>query len=78
MPADRKKWSAFLKHGNKRVDPRLPQHPLRGSTEFLTGVTDGYLLVDADNNGSFGSAGDYAIVLDHLNSTTLFGPADVI
>jgi hypothetical protein len=35
-------------------------------------------MVDADNSGTFGGAGDYAIVLDHLNSTILFGPADVI
>ena len=45
---------------------------------FVAGVTDGYLLVDANSNHAFGSAQDYAIVLDHLNSTTLFGPADVI
>jgi hypothetical protein len=50
----------------------------QGNVVFVAGATDGYLLVDADNNGSFGSAGDYAIVLDHLNSTTLFGPSDVI
>jgi len=31
-------------------------------------------LVDADNNGSFGSAGDFAVVSDDLNRTTLFGP----
>jgi Ca2+-binding RTX toxin-like protein len=47
------------------------------NTVFVAGVTDGYLLVDANSNNAFGS-GDYAIVLDHLNSTTLFGPADVI
>jgi hypothetical protein len=45
---------------------------------FVAGVTDGYLLVDADNSHTFGSPNDYAIVLDHLNSTTLFGPQDVI
>jgi len=50
----------------------------QGNVVFVAGATDGYLLVDADNNGSFGSAGDQAVVLDHLNSTTLFGPADVI
>jgi serralysin len=50
----------------------------QGNVVSIAGTTDGYLLVDADNSGSFGSAGDYAIVLDHLNSTSLFGPADVI
>jgi hypothetical protein len=50
----------------------------QGNVVFIAGVTDGYLLVDANNNGSFGSPGDYAIVLNHLNSTTLFGPQDVI
>ena len=47
---------------------------------FVAGVTDGYLLVDADNNHMFGGPGsnDYAIVLDGLNSITLFGPQDVI
>jgi Ca2+-binding RTX toxin-like protein len=45
---------------------------------FVAGVSDGYLLVDANSSGSFGSPADYAIVLDHLNSTTLFGPGDVI
>ena len=45
---------------------------------FVAGVTDGYLLVDANSNGIFNAAGgDFAVVLDHLNSTTLFGPADV-
>jgi V8-like Glu-specific endopeptidase len=50
----------------------------QGNVVFIAGATDGYLLVDANNTGSFGSLGDYAIVLDHLNSTTLFGPADLI
>src|SRR5262249_45687887 len=50
----------------------------QGNVVFVAGSTDGYLLVDTDNNGSFGSAGDFAIVLDHFNSTTLFGPADFI
>ena len=47
---------------------------------FVAGVSDGYLLVDADNNHTFGGPGsnDYAIVLDGLNNTTLFGPQDVI
>ena len=44
----------------------------------MAGTTDGYLLVDADNSGGFGNAGDYAIVLDHLNSTSLFGNNDII
>jgi hypothetical protein len=50
----------------------------QGNVVFIAGATDGFLFVDHDNSGLFGSAGDYAIVLDHLNSTTLFGPADVI
>ena len=44
-------------------------------------MSDGYLLVDANNTGVFVPGPpnvDYAIVLDHLNSTTLFGPQDVI
>jgi Ca2+-binding RTX toxin-like protein len=45
-----------------------------GNVVFVAGVTDGYLLVDANNSGDV----DYGIVLDHLNSTTLFGPQDVI
>jgi hypothetical protein len=51
----------------------------RGNVIFIAGTTDGYLFVDQDNSGFFGnpSSGDFAIVLDHLNSTTLFGPQDV-
>ena len=46
---------------------------------FVAGATDGYLLVDVNNDGAFDpGTNDYAIVLDGLNSTTLFGPADVI
>ena len=43
---------------------------------FVAGVNDGYLLVDANNNGAFGG-GDYAIVLDGLNNLSFFGPQDV-
>jgi Ca2+-binding RTX toxin-like protein len=43
---------------------------------FVAGVNDGYLLVDANNNGAFGG-GDYAIVLDNLNNLSFFGPQDV-
>ena len=51
----------------------------QGNVVFVAGATDGYLLVDANNNGHLDSgASDFAIVLDHLNSTTLFGAADVI
>jgi hypothetical protein len=50
----------------------------QGNVVFVAGVTDGYLLVDADNSGTFGGPNDFAIVLDHLNNTTLFGPGDVI
>ena len=49
----------------------------QGNVVFIAGATDGYLLVDANNNGSFGT-GDYAIVLDHLNNINLFGTADPI
>src|SRR5262245_46933793 len=48
----------------------------QGNVAFIAGATDGYLLVDANNGGLFDSVGDWAIVLDGLNSTTLFGPAD--
>jgi hypothetical protein len=48
----------------------------QGNVVFVAGATDGYLLVDANNNGAFG-AGDYAIVLDHLNNINLFGTADL-
>jgi Ca2+-binding RTX toxin-like protein len=52
----------------------------QGNVVFVAGVTDGYLLVDADNSHTFNNASsnDFAIVLDHLNSTTLFVAADVI
>ena len=54
-------------------------HP--ANVVFVAGPSDGYLLVDANNTGLFVPGppnDDYAIVLDHLNSTTLFGPQDVI
>ena len=49
-----------------------------GNVVFVSGVTDGYLLVDQNSGGAFGSAGDYGIVLDHLNNLSLFGAGDVI
>ena len=49
----------------------------QGNVVFIAGATDGYLLVDADNSGTFGT-GDYGIVLDHLNNINLFGTADLI
>src|SRR5262245_52473724 len=45
---------------------------------FVAGVTDGYLLVDQNSSGAFGSAGDYGIVLDGLNNVNLFGAGDII
>ena len=50
----------------------------QGNVVFIAGATDGYLLVDADNSGTFGGPNDYGIVLDHLNNINLFGTADLI
>jgi len=49
----------------------------QGNVVFIAGVTDGYLLVDADNSGTFGNSTDFAIVLDHLNSVSNFGAQDI-
>jgi Ca2+-binding RTX toxin-like protein len=52
---------------------------LQGNVAFIAGATDGYLLVDQNNGGVFGiGPTDFAVVLDGLNNTSLFGLADVI
>jgi serralysin len=37
---------------------------------FVAGATNGYLLVDQDDNGSFGSSTDFAIVLQNVTTLT--------
>jgi hypothetical protein len=50
-----------------------------GNVVFVAGVTDGYLLVDANSGGAFTpGTTDYGIVLDGLNNLSLFGAQDVI
>ena len=44
----------------------------QGNVVFVAGATDGYLLlVDQNNSGGFGGSSDFAIILEHLNDTSL-------
>jgi len=46
---------------------------------FVAGATDGYLLINANGDGSIGGANDFAIVLEGKNNPNLsdFAPTDL-
>src|SRR4029453_7248629 len=43
---------------------------------FVAGATDGYLLINANGDGSIGGTNEFAIVLQGANSTASFDPND--
>ena len=44
---------------------------------FVAGATNGYLLVNASGGAAFAGADEFAVVLEGLNNTSLFGAGDL-